>query len=136
EWQALHCLLHHQLSDRGYARRILALKPLWEWTMLTRDWSQTQWQTIFTPIGETAAVDLLGSWLVQAHRLFGARLPEFIPISAAATANAAETLDLALAPHWRRRLGFVVDQLRYAFAKDVLAARYGKAAANISVADG
>ena len=137
EWQALHCLLHHQLSDRGYARRILALKPLWEWTMLTRDWSQSQWQAIVRHMREAGALDLLASWLVQAHRLFGASLHEgIIPISAQAAENACETLDLALAPHWRRRTMFVIDQLRYAFSKDALAARYGKAAANISVADG
>jgi hypothetical protein len=97
-WQALHCLVHHQLSDRGYARRILALKPLWEWTMLTGDWSPDQWQALVTPMREAGALDLLGSWLVQAHRLFDAPLPEFIPISAAASDNAAETLALALAP--------------------------------------
>ncbi len=136
EWQALHCLLHHQLSDRGYARRILALKPLWEWTMLTGDWSRTQWQTIFTHMRETEVLDLLGSWLVQAHQLFGAPIPNFIPISSNASANASETLDLAFAPHWQRRISFVVDQLRYSFAKDMLAARYGKAPANISIADG
>jgi hypothetical protein len=136
EWQALHCLLHHQLSDRGYARRILALKPLWEWTMLTGDWSPSQWQTIFTHMRETEVVDLLGSWLVQAHRLFGAPIPQFIPISGQATENAAKTLDLALAPHWRRRSNLVVDQLRYAFSKETLGARYGKAPATVSVADG
>ncbi len=135
EWQALHCLLHHQLSDRGYARRILALKPLWEWTMLTGDWSPDQWQALVTPMREAGALDLLGSWLVQAHRLFDAPLPEFIPISAAASDNAAETLALALAPHWRRRTRFVVDQLRCAFSKETLAARYGKAPATVSVAD-
>ena len=136
EWQAVHCLLHHQLSDRGYARRILALKPLWEWTMLTRDWSQSQWQAIVAHMREAGALDLLAGWLVQAHRLFGAPLHEFIPISAQVAENACETLDLALAPHWRRRTVFVVDQLHYAFSKDTLAARYGKAPANISVADG
>jgi hypothetical protein len=136
EWQALHCLLHHQLSDRGYARRILALKPLWEWTMLTRDLSANQWQTIFTHIGETEALDLFGSWLVQAHRVFGAALPECIPISSPALRNAAETLDFALAPRWRRRTRLVIDQLRYAFSKETLGARYGKAPAAVSVADG
>ncbi len=136
EWQALHCLLHHQLSDRGYTRRILALKPLWEWTMLTADWSRPQWQTMVSHLRETDTLDLLGSWLVQAHRLFGAPIPDFIAISSQASDNACATLDLALAPHWQRRLGFVVDQLRYSFAKDMLAARYGKAPAHISIADG
>jgi Uncharacterised nucleotidyltransferase len=136
EWQALHCLLHHQLSDRGYVRRILALKPLWEWTMLTGDWSRTQWQTIFTHMREVDALDLLGSWLVQADRLFGAPIPEFVPISSTASANASETLGLAFAPHWRRRTNLILDQLRYSFSKDTLGAHYGKTPATVSVADG
>jgi hypothetical protein len=136
EWQALHCLLHHQLSDRGYARRILALKPLWEWTMLTGNWSRPQWQMILTHMRETDTLDLLGSWFVQAHRLFGTPIPDLIPISSHTSDNARATLDLALAPHWQRRIGFVVDQLRHSFAKDTLAAHYGKAPANISVTDG
>jgi hypothetical protein len=135
EWQALHCLLHHQLSDRGYARRNLALKPLWEWAMLTRNWSSDQWQTIITHMREAGALDVMGSWLVQAHRLFGAPLPEFIAISSAASANACATLDLALAPHWRRRTNLIVDQLRCSFSKDSLGARYGKAPATVSVVD-
>jgi hypothetical protein len=135
EWQGLHCLLHHQLSDRGYARRNLALKPLWEWAMLTRNWSVDQWQTIVTHMGEAGALDVMGSWLVQAHRLFGAPIPEFIVISSAASANASETLGLALAPHWRRRTNLIADQLRHSFSKDTLGARYGKASADVSVAD-
>jgi hypothetical protein len=134
-WHALHCLLHHQLSDRGYARRILGLKPLWEWTMLSREWSRDEWQGVVAHMREAGAVDLLGSWLVQAHRLFGAPLNDFVPISSQASHNACETLDLAFAPHWRRRTIFVIDQLRHSFAKDTLAARYSKAPANISVAD-
>jgi Uncharacterised nucleotidyltransferase len=136
KWQALHCLLHHQLCDRGYARRILALKPLWEWTMLTRDCSRDDWQDIAAHMHAVGRSNLLDSWLVQALRLFGASVPQPIAISAAAAENAAATLKRASAPHWRRRTGFVVDQLRYAFSKDILAARYGKAPERISVADG
>lgn len=135
EWQAVHCLVHHQLSDRGYTRRILGLKPLWEWMMLSRDWSRDQWQVIVTHMREAGALDLLGSWLVQVQRLFGTPLPEFVPISSQASENATATLHFALAPHWRRRTGFVLDQFRHSFAKDTLAARYRKAPANISVAD-
>lgn len=136
EWQALHCLLHHQVSDRGYARRALALKNLWEWAMLTRNWPCDQWQTIVSHMREAGALDVMGSWLVQAHRLFGAPIPEFIAISSAASTNASETLGLALAPYWRRRTNLIVDQLRHSFSKDTLGARYGKAPADVSVADG
>jgi hypothetical protein len=136
KWQALHCLLHHQLCDRGYARRILALKPLWEWTMLTRNCSRDDWQDIAGHMREAGALDLLSSWLVQAQRLFGAPPPQTIAISARAAANAVATLKRASAPHWQRRTGFVADQLRYSFSKATLAARYGKAPEHISVADG
>src|SRR5262249_3907589 len=34
EWHLLHGLLHHQVSDRGHPRRVLALKGLWEFAML------------------------------------------------------------------------------------------------------
>jgi putative nucleotidyltransferase-like protein len=135
KWQALHCLLHHQLCDRGFARRILALKPLWEWTMLTRDCARDDWEDIEGHMRAAGALDLLGSWLTQAHRLFGASRPQLIAISAQAAQNAAETLKRASAPHWRRRTSFVVDQLRYALSKDTLAARYGKAPEQISLAD-
>src|SRR5690349_5627261 len=135
-WHALHSLLHHQLSDRGYNRCMLDLKSLWEWTMLSRDWSRDQWQQIVTHIRNAEALDVLGSFLLQAHRLFDAALPDLVPISATAAQNAATTLDFALAPRWRRRGSFVVDQFCYAFARETLAARYGKAPANISVADG
>ncbi len=136
KWQALHCLLHHQLCDRGYARRILALKPLWEWTMLTRECSRDDWHDIAGQMREAGALDLLGSWLTQAQRLFGAPLSSSTAISGQAAQNAAETFKRASAPHWRRRSSFVVDQLRYALSKATLAARYGKAPENISVADG
>jgi hypothetical protein len=85
---------------------------------------------------EAGTFDLLGSWLAQAHRLFGAPLPEGLALSAAAAQNAASTLIRASAPHWRRRTSFVVDQLRYAFSKPMLAARYGKAPEAISARDG
>jgi len=136
KWQALHCLLHHQLADRGYARRILALKPLWEWMMLTRHGARDDWQEIERHMRDAGALDLLGSWLAQAHHLFGAPLPNEIAIPAQAAQNAAATFKRASAPHWRRRTSFVMDQLRYSFSKDTLAARYGKAPEKISVADG
>ncbi len=135
KWQALHCLLHHQLCDRGHARRILALKPLWEWTMLTQHCSRDDWEDIEGHIRAAAALDLVGSWLVQAQRLFGVPPPPAVAISTRAAQNAAATLKRASARHWRRRSGFVVDQLRYSFSKDMLAARYGKAPETISLAD-
>lgn len=135
KWHALHCLLHHQLSDRGYARRILGLKPLWEWTMITRDLSRDEWQEIATYMRAAGAIEPLGSWLVQSQRLFGAPIDEFTAISSEASQNAVETIELAFASHWRRRAKFIADQLRFSFSRDMLAVRYGKATNEISAVD-
>ena len=40
EWHLLHGLLHHQLADRGHARRMLAIKGLWEFSRVgSRDFA-------------------------------------------------------------------------------------------------
>ncbi len=136
KWQALHCLVHHQLSDHGFARRVLAVKPLWEWTMLTRDLPRYDWLDIMAHLQAAGALDLLGSWLVQSQALFGVPAPNFIAISAQARRNAVTTLALASAPQWRRRAGFVASQLGFAFSRETLAARFGKTPSGVSVADG
>jgi Uncharacterised nucleotidyltransferase len=134
-WQALHCLLHHQASDHGYARQVLAVKALWEWAMLTRDFAPEDWDSVAAPMRAAGAADLLGSWLVQSHRLFGVEIPVAITVSANAHAHASATLDLATRPHWMRRVRFIADQLRFSFARETLAMRYGKPAAEVSLGD-
>jgi hypothetical protein len=134
-WQALHCMLHHQISDHGYRRRILAVKALWEWTMLARDFSREDWDAITTHIQAADAADALGSWLVQSHRLFGAEIPAFVTISPDARANADATFRLASQPHWTRRAKFIADQLRFSFARETLALRYGKPPSRVSLVD-
>lgn len=135
KWQALHCLLHHLLSDHGFARRILALKPLWEWSMLTRDQPRDDWLDIAACLRAAGSPDLLGSWLVESQALFGASPPDFITISTQGRRNAAATLAMASAPQWRRRTGFVASQLGFAFSRETLAARFGKAPSGVSTAD-
>jgi DNA-binding transcriptional ArsR family regulator len=134
-WQALHCLLHHQASDHGYARQVLAVKALWEWAMLTRDFAREDWDSVAAPMRAAGAADLLGSWLVQSHRLFGVEIPAAVPVSPDARAHASAALDLATRPHWMRRVRFIADQLRFSFARETLAMRYGKPVARVSLAD-
>jgi hypothetical protein len=81
------------------------------------------------------ACDLLGSWLLQSQQLFGAKLPASIAISREAISNARGTFDLAMRAHWRRRAAFIADQLRFSFARETLAKRYGKPLSRVSVTD-
>jgi hypothetical protein len=134
-WQALHCLLHHQLSDHGYSRQILAVKALWEWAMLTRGFSREDWEALAAHMQAAGGSDLLGSWVVQSHRLFGVKIPEYIAISPQAYRNASATFELATKAHWRRRAHFVLDQLRSSFARETLGKRYGKSVADVSLMD-
>jgi hypothetical protein len=46
EWHLLHGLLHHQVSDRGHARKLLPLQPLWEFAHLGDALAGTGWQVI------------------------------------------------------------------------------------------
>lgn len=134
-WQALHCLLHHQVSDRGYRRQTLAVKALWEWTMLAGEFAPADWAAVSTHMRRAGAADVLGSWVAQSRRLFAAAVPPVVEISAAAAANAEATFRSASRPHWLRRARFVADQLRYSFARETLGRRYGKAASGVSIGD-
>jgi hypothetical protein len=102
-WHALHCLLHHQISDRGYVMRMLAIKALWEWTLLAQSFTENDWNAVATIMDTASAADVLGSWLIQANLLFGVAIPSSISISHAARAQAEATLRLASAPHLFRR---------------------------------
>jgi len=134
-WHALHCMLHHQISDHGYRRRILAVKALWEWTMLARDFSREDWDAIVGHMEAAGALDMLASWLMQAHRLFGVEIPALVVVSPDARANADATFRLASTPHWMRRTRFIADQLRFSFARETLAMRYGIPRSRVSLMD-
>jgi putative nucleotidyltransferase-like protein len=124
-WQAVHCLLHHQIADCGYDRRVLALKALWEWTMLSDGFSNSDWENVTEYMQRAGAADALGSFLIQSRELFGIELPKQISISQPANANALATIDRIRQPYWRRRARFVYDQTRLSFSRQVLAQRYG-----------
>jgi hypothetical protein len=134
-WHALHCMLHHQMADHGYRRRILAVKALWEWTMLAGDFSGEDWVAIVGHMEAAGSEDVLASWLLQAHRLFGAEIPALVMVSSNARANADATFRLASTPHWLRRTRFIADQLRFSFARETLAMRYGVPPSRVSLVD-
>jgi hypothetical protein len=124
EWQLLHAALNHQISDRCYAQRVLAMKPLWEIAMLARDVTDAGWRRLADHAAERGYADILGSSLFQAAHLFGMAMPPAIFVSPSAQAHVLATLRNAGAPEWSRRLRFLADQLRFAFARETLAVRY------------
>ena len=65
EWHLLHGLLHHQLADRGHARRILSIKGLWEFARVRR-WGEFRWMELHrracrVPQNSRHAVELGGA---------------------------------------------------------------------------
>jgi hypothetical protein len=133
EWHLLHGLLNHQLSDRGHARCLLAIKALWEFAMLGCELSDEAWRSIAAHMTARAEADVLGSWIVQAGKLFGLVCPTGVTISSDARAHAERTLAHAGRPDWLRRGGFLADQLRFGFARETMAVRYGLAESEVSL---
>jgi hypothetical protein len=126
-WHMLHGLLNHQVAQRGHRRMILAVKGLFEFASLAVTLTLPQWQEIAQHMAAKGEAETLGSWLCQAHSLFGLTLPAGVPITPDAKGHAERTIALASGPYGRRRVAFVIDQLRYAFARETLAQRYGLA---------
>ena len=124
EWQMVHALLHHQVSDRGYARRILAIKDLWEFSRLGYALPPQSWRAIAAHMDQGGGSDFLGSWIVQAGRLFGLAAPAGVAISDIARGHADATFRRARSQYWLRRILFVGDKLRFAFSPETLAVRY------------
>jgi len=133
EWQLLHACLNHQVSDHGHARHMLAVKPLWEFAMLGSELTDEGWRSIADHIAATGKDDILASWVVEAGRLFGLAHPQWLKISPAARAHAEATFARASAWQWRRRGRFLIDQLRFAFARETLAQRYGLKESDVSL---
>jgi hypothetical protein len=124
-WQLLVGLLHHQVSDRGYPRRVLALKALWEFASIGQDMPAHAWQTVADHMALHGQGDVLGSFVAQASRLFALHTPPGIVVSPAAKAHAESTYRRIFWPYPLRRSLFLTDQLRFSFARETLAARYG-----------
>jgi len=128
-WHMLHAALHHQVSDRGYARHLLAIKDVWEFAQLAGGLGEADWRTIADHMHRVGAADILGSFVAQAETLFALAPPlGFAPPPKART-HAATTLRRVQSPYWLRRALFVADKLRFAFARETLATRYPAAGA-------
>jgi Uncharacterised nucleotidyltransferase len=124
EWHLLHALIHHQVSDHGYARHVLALKPLWEFAMLGSELPDQGWQAIGAHMTEAGQADVLADWIVQAAELLGLRYPPGVGVSQRARAHARATIAAAQRADWLRRARFLVDQVRFGFSRKTMAARY------------
>jgi hypothetical protein len=125
EWHLLHGLLHHQLADRGHARRMLALKGLWEFSRVGGEVSAEGWRAIISHAGQRNCLDVLSSWSIQANRLFGLKAPQQLLAMEAGRQHAEATFRRARASYRLRQALFLADKLGFAFAPETLAHRYG-----------
>jgi hypothetical protein len=132
EWHLLHGLAHHQLADRGHARRMLAIKGLWEFSRVARELTPQKWSCIIAHAEKRGVLDVLSSWSIQANRLFGLDVPPQLLTSGAGRKHAEVTLRRATAPHRLRQALFVADKLRFAFSPKTLSLRYGSGDARIA----
>jgi hypothetical protein len=126
EWHLLHGLLHHQLADRGYARRMLALKGLWEFARVGGEISGLGWRAISSHAEERCILAILSSWCIQANLLFGLDVPQELLTSEAGQKHAEATLRHARRSYGLRQALFFADKLLFAFAPETLALRYGE----------
>jgi hypothetical protein len=126
EWHLLQGMLHHQIADRGHARRLLAIKGLWEFAMVGSGVSPSAWHAIIEHAEKRGILDVLASWVVQANRLFGFKSPDGLVVSAEARKHAEATFSRARVPYQVRQAAFVFDRLRFAFNRETLAIRYGR----------
>lgn len=124
EWHLLLGLLHHQISDRGHVRHVLAVKPLWEFAMLGNELSDQGWRAIGAHMADAGQGDVLADWIVQAAELFGLRYPPHVEISQHARTHALATIAATRGPMWLRRARFLADQVRFGFSKETMAVRY------------
>lgn len=132
-WQALHALLHHQASDDGYSQRSLALKPLWEFSCLTRSLSTGQWQALIGVMQPLNGPDMLASWCLQAAHIYHLPQPETLAVSATARAQVAGCWREAGQPELSRRKRFILRQLQRGFSTEMLAQRYDRPLADVGL---
>jgi hypothetical protein len=124
EWQLLVGLLHHQISDRGHVRRVLAVKPLWEFAMLGNALADEGWRAINAHMTAVGQGDVFADWIVQAAELFGLHHPRHVEISPRARTHALATIAAARGPTWLRRARFLADQVSFGFSRETMAVRY------------
>jgi hypothetical protein len=125
EWHLLHGLAHHQLADRGHTRRMLAIKGLWEFSKVGAEITGQGWSTLMAHAENRDIVDVLSSWSIQSNQLFGLEVPQQLLTFDAGCKHADATFKRARSPYRLRQAMFAVDKLRFAFAPETLAFRYG-----------
>jgi hypothetical protein len=124
EWHVLHGMLHHQVSDHGHSRRLLAIKRLWEFAMGASELSPDGWASLIDYCEKRGIGNILASWVVQANRLFNLKIPSSLVISKDGRRLAERTLAHASLPLFVRRALFFTDKLKFAFSRETLAVRY------------
>ena len=125
ESHLLHGLAHHQLADRGHIRRMLAIKGLWEFSKVGAEISEQGWNALLAHAEDRDIVDVLSSWSIQSNRLFGLKVPQQLLTLDAGRKHANATFRRARSPYRLRQAMFAADKLRFAFAPETLAFRYG-----------
>ena len=134
EWHLWHGLLHHQLADRGHARRLLAIKGLWEFSRVGAEVSPQGWRAIIDHAEQSDGLDALSSWAIQANRLFGLTAPTDLLELEPGQKHAEATLRHARHVRVLRQAEFTADRLRLAFAPKTLTARYRPHGAGVTTA--
>lgn len=134
EWHLLHGLLHHQLADHGHARRMLAVKGLWEFASVGAEISQPEWRAIIAYAEQRRIIDLLSSWSIQANQLFGLDVPPNLLTSEHGRKHADATFKHAHRSYGLRQALFLADKLRFAFSPKTLVLRYGSRGSAASAA--
>jgi hypothetical protein len=124
EWHLLHGLAHHQLADHGHARRLLAIKGLWEFSQVGGEITPQNWSVIIAHAEKRGIVDVFSSWSIQANRLFGLNGPTQLLTLSAGRKHADVTFKRAMTHYRLRQALFVADKLRFAFSPKTLSLRY------------
>ena len=126
QWHLLHGMLHHQIADRGHARRLLAIKGLWEFAMVGSGLTATGLERHRRTCSR--ARRLWMCWRAGWRRpigYLGLRSRTGFPSRTKAHRHAEATLRRARAPYAIRWTYFTGDRLRFAFSRETLAVRYG-----------
>ncbi len=123
-WQALHGMLHHQVSDNGFVLRTLALKSLWEFSCLAATFSTAEWTSLAEQTRARGSETVFASWCLQARDIYGLALPDSLPLPEAARRQVRACFIEAGQPETIRRWRFILRQLQRGFSSEIMALRY------------
>ncbi|HQT64793.1 MAG: hypothetical protein B7Z75_06505 [Acidocella sp. 20-57-95] len=123
-WQALHAMLHHQVSDNGFNLHTLALKSLWEFSSLAATFNVAEWTKLIEQTRAVGSDIVFASWCLQARDIYGLALPPSLPLPETAHHQVHGCFAEAGQPEIIRRVRFILRQLRRGFSAEVMAVRY------------